>query len=85
MKRPFPLVIVWWGDAVVHTGQHSIAEAKTFGPRPRQTVGWLLSQDKEGVRIAMDYDPPVPLDGEGVGHVTVIPTGMMTKIEKVMS
>ena len=49
------IIEVKWADAWVDTIDISISEAKKLKPVIRTTVGWRISENKEGIILATDY------------------------------
>ena len=49
------IIEVKWEDAWVDTIDISIAKAKKLKPVIRTTVGWRISENKEGIILATDY------------------------------
>ena len=49
------IIEVKWADAWVDTIDISISEAKKLKPVIRTTVGWRISENKEGIIRATDY------------------------------
>ena len=49
------IIEVKWADAWVDTIDISISEAKKLKPVIRTTVGWRISENKEGIILSTDY------------------------------
>lgn len=49
------IIEVKWEDAWVDTIDISISEVKKLKPIIRTTVGWRISENKEGIILATDY------------------------------
>ena len=49
------IIEVKWADAWVDTIDISISEAKKLKPVVRTTVGWRISENKEGIILSTDY------------------------------
>jgi len=49
------IIEVKWEDAWVDTIDISISEVKKLKPTIRTTVGWRISENKEGIILATDY------------------------------
>jgi hypothetical protein len=49
------IIEVKWEDAWIDTIDISISEVKKLKPIIRTTVGWRISENKEGIILATDY------------------------------
>ena len=91
MKDEFPLCEITWVDAThCDHGTHSLEEALAHSGAMARTVGYLLGQDKEYVKLCMtcfyDTDLPKTEDKEqGFRLIWVIPRGCIQKINILRS
>lgn len=74
-------VRVTWIDIQSHTGWFSDEEASALNIARIVSYGYFVEQNKEVLRVAMDYEP----DGKEQpwGDIKVIPNGCVVKMEKV--
>ena len=84
----FPLCEVTWIDAThCSNGTHSLEEALAHSGAKARTAGFLLSETKEYIKLAMthfyDTDLPNTEEGEqGFRFIWIIPRGCVKSIRK---
>lgn len=80
MKVPKLVMVVWEDAAHDTTGWgDGLEEAQHFDIPLVISVGWLMAQDKRGVKIAQS------LTDDNVAQTLVVPVGMIKKIVKLPS
>lgn len=76
--HPYRLAVVYWRDAVLHSGENDSAEV---AQRPVGLIcvcaGWLVKDTIEGVTIAAEYEAERP---EVYRSQWDIPRGMIERI-----
>lgn len=80
MKVP-KLVMVVWEDAAHDTAGwgNGLEEARKFETPLVISVGWLMAQNKRGVKIAQS------LTDDNVAQTLVVPAGMIKKLVRLPS
>lgn len=76
------LVVIWWYDAVEESAWQAIYKIEKEQPPISKTVGWYLSEDKICIRILFSISSE-SLDKNMEASYSVIPKGMIIKIEKI--
>ena len=71
------IVEVHWIDAYVSTSGITLKKAATRKPVETITVGFLVSENDDGITIAMDRWPKTPKEFKAY---TFIPWGMVTEV-----
>ncbi|KKM27327.1 hypothetical protein LCGC14_1575860 [marine sediment metagenome] len=76
------VAVIHWLDAMSDRGPLTLTGIKQLGPLPIVTVGLLISQDEEVIRVAQDWS----LFSGGISEhryreVAVIPKTYITKLE----
>lgn len=81
------LVKVTWLDAWGAEQPHTLSEIQEFRPQKRESVGFLLEDNKKCVKIAMSY---VPSDSKATAfeedvydNIGVIPKGMVLQVKEL--
>ncbi len=79
MSTPPPLVLVVWEDATALDDDRWVAVKKeyTYEPAMINTVGFLLSDTKQGVIITSHWNT------DHTGPVDQIPRGMIRKVTRL--
>lgn len=79
-KQVRKLVVVTWGDAWSTSGwQDSSYARERCKSETIYSVGWLCSQNKEGIFLSARIDP----EFDNIGNNCFIPRGMIHKIETI--
>ena len=73
-KWPYPLVIIKWDDAVVHTGEREGPPKHT--PAKQVSIGWLMVHNDKGVTYCSEYSE----DDGSYRDENFIPAGMITEV-----
>ncbi len=71
------VVEVHWLDAVHHSTDYELKDAKRLKPHPTTSVGYLLKRDEKSCIIAQSRD------GESFSEVLVIPEGMIKSVKTI--
>jgi len=78
-KLPAP-VLIGWDDPTTTTGWKTPDEAKSIGPGTMWSLGWLIEDGPEVVRVALDWSE----DAEGeFNSIGVLPRGCIRSIEYI--
>ncbi|KKN50492.1 hypothetical protein LCGC14_0632170 [marine sediment metagenome] len=72
------IVLVKWSDAVINRGVFSKKDAVANKPAIVETMGHLLSRDKETVIVAAEY-----ADDDRYRDITIIPSVLVISVEKL--
>jgi hypothetical protein len=75
-----PVYEVHWLDAYVSTSEISLKKAETLKPCRTITIGFLVSENDEGITLAMDYWPKSP---KQMKAYTFIPWGMVEAMYEI--
>ena len=71
-----PIVEVVWDDAHVSTGGTTLKKAEDIVPIRTRTVGYLMSDNEEGIVLASDIYPEEKKEG---AIINFIPHGMVVE------
>ena len=64
------IVEVIWDDAHVSTGGATLSGAKKIKPIRTHTVGYLMSDNEDGIVLATDIYPDHPKKGAIINYIT---------------
>ncbi len=80
-RLEFPIVLVEWRDIADWEGWNDLSVTTTSNAPICHSVGFLLSQDKQTVRITETISPGEP--EECFGMVKCLPTGCVISVKKL--